>query len=86
VRNETGLVAEIEKAQRTVSTDQYPMSIGELASMYRDGELILNPKWQRFFRWSVSQKSALIESILIGIPVPPIFCYEREDSRWEIID
>jgi hypothetical protein len=84
--NDNKLVAEIEAAQRAVSTDQYPMSIGELASMYRDKEIILNPKFQRVFRWSLSQKSALVESILIGIPVPPIFCYEREDSKWEIID
>lgn len=81
------LANEIEVAQQTVSTDQYPMSIGELSGMYKEGELVLNPRFQRYYRWSISQQSALIESILIGIPVPPIFCYERkEDSKWEVID
>ncbi len=80
------LQQQIDSAQQTVATDQYPMSIGELSSLYRDSELILNPKFQRYYRWSKAQKSALIESILVGIPVPPIFCYEREDSKWEIVD
>jgi uncharacterized protein with ParB-like and HNH nuclease domain len=27
-----------------------------------------------------------VESILIGIPVPPVFVYENEDGTWELID
>ena len=42
---------EIDKAQRMVKTDAYQMSIGEIVSMYKDDELIINPDFQRLFRW-----------------------------------
>jgi Protein of unknown function DUF262 len=80
------LMAEIDAAQRTVNTDSYQMSIGEIVNMYKDGELIINPVFQRLFRWDLSQKSRLIESILIGIPLPSIFVYETPDGKWELID
>jgi hypothetical protein len=77
---------EIERAQRQVKTDAYQMSVGEIINMYKDGELVINPDFQRLFRWEIGQKSKLIESILLGIPVPSIFVFEKEDSKWELID
>ena len=41
---------------------------------------------QRFLRWNIGQKSKLIESLLLGIPLPSIFVFEREDGSWELID
>ena len=38
------------------------------------------------FRWEIGQKSKLIESILLGIPIPSIFVFERQDAKWELID
>jgi hypothetical protein len=46
----------------------------------------INPSFQRLFRWEPGQKSKLIESMLLGIPLPPIFVFEKEDSKWELID
>jgi hypothetical protein len=80
------LMTEIEAAQRTVTTDSYQMSIGEIVNMYKDGELIISPVFQRLFRWGLSQKSRLIESILIGIPLPSIFVYEMPNGKWELVD
>ena len=77
---------EIDKAQRLVRTDAYQMSIGEIVSMYENGEIIIDPEFQRLFRWDISQKSKLIESLLLGIPLPSIFVFEKEDSLWELID
>jgi hypothetical protein len=80
------LLSEIEAAQRTVNTDSYQMSTGEIINMYKDGELIINPIFQRLFRWDQSQKSRFIESILIGIPIPSIFVYETPEGKWELVD
>ncbi len=80
------LEQEIDDAKRLVKTDSYQMSIGELINMYRDGELIINPNFQRLFRWEIGQKSKLIESLLLGIPLPSIFVFEKEDAKWELID
>ncbi len=80
------LAQEIETHAAVVSTDSYSMSVGEMISMYRDGELDLHPEFQRFFRWTPEQKSRLVESLLLGIPIPPVFVAEREDSKWDVID
>ena len=62
------------------------MSIGEIVGMYERNEIVINPDFQRLFRWTISQKSKLIESILLGIPLPPIFVFEKEDGIWELVD
>lgn len=54
--------------------------------MYTDGDLIIRPPFQRLFRWDDDQKSRLIESILIGIPLPSIFVAQDEAGRWELVD
>lgn len=77
---------EIDDAKRLVKTDAYTMSVGEIVNSYRDGELVINPSFQRLFRWDIGQKSKLIESLLLGIPVPSIFVFERDDSKWELVD
>lgn len=80
------LQTELEIAKRQVVTDGYEMSLGEIASLYKNDELIIAPAYQRLIRWDVSQKTRFIESILLGIPVPPIFVFQRDDGTWELID
>jgi hypothetical protein len=80
------LETEVEAAQRKVRTDEYGMSIGEIATMYESGELVINPSFQRLFRWEQHQKSKFIESVLLGIPIPPIFVFETKSGKWELID
>lgn len=80
------LEMQISEARRSISSDGYPMSIGELTNLYRDGELRIRPEFQRFFRWSDAQKSRLIESLLLGIPLPSIFVSQAESGTWELVD
>jgi hypothetical protein len=77
---------EIDKARAEIRTDGYPVSIGEWISLYERKELDIHPEFQRFFRWSPKQKSRLIESILLGIPIPPIFVAQRPDGVWDVVD
>lgn len=77
---------EIEAARRKVNTDEYGMSIGEIVTMYEKNELVINPSFQRLFRWEDHQKSKFIESILLGIPIPPVFVFETDKGQWELID
>ncbi len=62
------------------------MSFGELLNMYERDEIIIDPIFQRLFRWDLYQRTRLIESILVGIPIPPIFVAEKEDGVWELVD
>ncbi len=46
----------------------------------------LDPEYQRRHRWSIERKSRLIESFLMNVPVPPVFLYERDLARYEVMD
>jgi hypothetical protein len=80
------LQEEIDKTRQEIRTDDYSMSIGEWMSLYQSNEIDINPEFQRVFRWSEHQKSAFIESILLGIPIPPIFVSQRNDGVWDVVD
>lgn len=84
--DQISLKEELERARRNIKTDGYSMSIGELINLYRDGELKLDPAFQRLFRWGDEQKTKLIESILIGIPIPEVFVAQKSDGVWHVVD
>ena len=63
----------IAELRADVQSDRMSMSIGELAGLYEREELDIHPKFQRILRWSIEQRTRLIESILLRIPIPPIF-------------
>jgi len=77
---------EIGTARKEIVSDGYDMSIGELASLYERNEIVISPAFQRLFRWDPSRKTRFIESLLLGIPTPPIFVYQDESGVWELID
>lgn len=85
-QNTQKLEAEIEEQRNSLSTDRLDMSFGEIMSMYERDEIIINPAFQRLFRWDIDQQSRFIESLLLGIPVPPIFVAEDGDGKWELVD
>lgn len=77
---------QISDERQHIAADRMDISIGELVNMYEQQELIIHPEYQRLFRWTDTQKTALIESILLGIPIPPIFVAEDENGVWEVVD
>jgi Protein of unknown function DUF262 len=77
---------EINEARKVIVSDGYEMSIGELMNLYRDNELRIDPELQRLFRWDDTRKTRFIESLLLGIPIPPIFVFQDEKGVWELID
>jgi len=81
-----GLQEEIDRTRGEIRTDGYSVSIGEWISIYEKNELDIHPEFQRFFRWTPKQKSRLVESILLGIPIPPIFVSQRSDGIWDVVD
>jgi len=80
------LQKQVDAARRHIKTDGYTMSVGELMSLYEHEELHIRPEFQRLFRWTSHQQTALIESILLGIPLPSIFVSQRPDGVWEVVD
>ena len=86
VDHSSDLDAQVERGRRQIRADGYAMSLGELASLYDESELEIQPKFQRFFRWTTDQKTRLVESILLGIPLPQVFVSQRDDGVWEVVD
>lgn len=82
------MVLEEEIAARVgeVRTDAFDLSFGEIVNLHNNRELIIQPEYQRLFRWSRQQKSHLVESILLELPVPQIFVIENQDGVLELID
>lgn len=59
----------------------------QIKDLVLDGEdFNLRPEYQRRLRWSFQQKSLLIESLLLNVPVPPVFFYENDLARYEVMD
>lgn len=77
---------QIKQAAQKISTESYPMSVGEMISLYKNGEIDLHPDFQRFFRWDAFRKSRFIESLLLGIPIPSIFVSQDDRGKWDIVD
>lgn len=60
-------------------------SFGELIDMYENNEIVV-PNMQRNFVWDSIKCSRLIESIILGLPIPPLFLLEVADNKYELID
>lgn len=77
---------EILERSSKIFRDAYQMSVGELINIYKDGEMDIHPEFQRVFRWSEPQKTRLIESIMLNIPIPSIFVSQNDEGVWDVID
>ena len=75
--------SDLDREIRSTAVD---FSYGELLNLHNSKEIIIRPEYQRLFRWSNEQRSRLIESILLGLPIPPIFLIENDDGVLELID
>lgn len=84
--SQKSLIEDVNQKRREIRTDGYAMSISEWVSLYESEEIDIHPEFQRFYRWSEKQKTNLIESILLGIPIPPVFVSQRSDGIWDVVD
>ena len=90
---------EIYSKRRTVRYDIRDLTVEAIAEKYNDSldskdggsekrkyNYIYIPEYQRDFTWDEDRQSKLIESIILGLPIPFIFVAENRDSSWEIVD
>lgn len=81
------LESKVKDERRKIKIKEADIMISQLKEMYTEREAIdVHPEFQRIFRWTDKQKSRFIESILLGIPIPPIFVAEDSDLNWDVID
>ncbi|WP_328732200.1 DUF262 domain-containing protein [Streptomyces caniferus] len=84
--DEAGLLADLDRHRRSVDTDYFDLSLRELVRMVTEEEIKIAPAYQRQFRWNDETQSALIESFLLGLPVPAIFVATNRDATWDVVD
>ena len=77
---------ELNRLKRTVDFNTYDFSVKELVALVKESVINISPSYQRKFRWNEERQSALVESILLGIPVPSIFMATNTNATWEVID
>lgn len=82
---------EIHEEKKTVDFDTKEFTIEHLVKKYVDGideddNDIYVPEYQREFVWDDIRQSTLIESIILGLPIPVIFLAEDSEGRLEIVD
>lgn len=51
-----------------------------------DSGVVIIPGFQRNFVWDIKRASRLIESIIVGLPIPQIFLYEQARNKFLVID
>lgn len=71
---------------RNIKIDRVQFSIFELKRRYDKGLICLDPDFQRNEVWSTRQKSELIESVVMGIPLPLIYLAETMEGKLVIVD
>jgi Protein of unknown function DUF262 len=76
-----------EEAYVEYDITSYPSdyTIDVLHQMKDRGDIVI-PEYQRKYVWKIEQASLLVESFLLGLPVPPLFLYVRDDNKAEVID
>lgn len=79
------------KGEMRIVTEQGRINLDSIVNLLESekngkSKYILNPEYQRRKRWSNRQKSLLIESFIINVPIPPIFLYEVEYAVYEVMD
>lgn len=75
-----------EDAQRSLVTQAADMTLDTLARMIEDGAIDVSPGYQRRERWDLDRRSALIESFLLNVPIPPIYLSEEQYGSYSVID
>ena len=79
------LFEQLQEQRRTVDFQSYDMAVQQLFTMLETDQIDIAPAYQRQFRWTPLQCSELIESVMLGIPVPSLYMATNEDGSWELV-
>jgi hypothetical protein len=77
---------DIEVGQRKIIWQAKDFSIREFLTMKIEGDLTLQPQYQRNFVATDLIASRLIESILLDVPIPVVYFAEEHDGKYSVID
>lgn len=79
-------VASDKRSKWSIDLSRQERTIHELCRRYDRGILDLQPDFQRGLVWSLEKQSALVESVLLRIPIPVIYLSEENEQQLLVID
>ena len=95
LNNQKGVTVEVsdaainekyEKGEARIITEQGAIKLSLVKQVFNAENYQLRPKYQRRITWDSKKRSKLIESFIMNIPVPPIFVYETDFNRYQVMD
>jgi len=79
--------ANVELSSFRADVPPQPWTVRETLLRIGEGSLVLNPEWQRGFVWKLQKQRRLVESMLLGLPIPSfLFFEESSTARVYVID
>jgi uncharacterized protein DUF262 len=75
-----------KRAQESLVLQSSDLPLQTISAMVQANAIDIEPAYQRRERWSAEKQSALIESFLINIPIPPVYLSEEDYGRYSVID
>lgn len=75
-----------EIGEARIVTEQGAIKLPLVKGVFINGKYDRKPIYQRRITWDNKKRSRLIESFIMNIPVPPIFIYEVEYGKYEVMD
>lgn len=84
------LSKQLSEQRRKVDFDTYDITVDELLRRLSERRIEVAPSYQRQFRWDEARQSRIVESLLLGIPIPPLFMATNSlddvGTGWEVVD
>ena len=75
-----------ENSQNRLFFQSSDLSFASISDMVESNAIDIKPKYQRRERWDVKKQSALIESFVLNVPIPPIYLAEHSYGKYSVID
>lgn len=77
---------DVPKEKRYLNTMSYDYSVQYLYDLIKRGKIVLEVPFQRKHIWKPYQASSLLESIIMNVPIPPLYFAEEENGNWLVLD
>lgn len=85
-QDEDSYEIDVPKEQRYLNTMSYDYSVQYLYDLIKKGKIVLEVPFQRKQIWKPDQASSLLESIIMNVPIPPLYFAEEESGNWLVLD
>lgn len=85
VENQTTIEAKYKQQMRQIMPQKIELPISTLPAMI-ESQINLNPEFQRRDRWDQARQSRFIESVIMNVPIPPVFLGEDEYGMYVVLN